>query len=90
MRLFAATPLLALLACGGLHARYSQEFSSRVDGEVFSGLTISGDIGIVTDAASGCEYIAIGYREPSLTPRLDHMGQPICAGPADNQIGLAN
>lgn len=79
--------MLALAACN--EAPDARDFTSQVDGKIFTDSMMVGRVGIVTDKATGCEYIATGYSEPSLTPRLDHMGQPICSGPADNQIGGA-
>lgn len=57
-------------------------FDARIDGVVFRGTLMSGRVGTMTDRETGCEYIIIGYTQPSATPRIDAAGKPMCRAQA--------
>lgn len=53
-------------------------FASERDGKIFEGSLLSGQVGVLTDKATKCQYVVVGYTQIAATPRLNTMGQPIC------------
>lgn len=71
--------LLAALALSGCdEMQDARGFDARMDGKVLRETSLTGKIGSVTDRETGCEYIVIGFTQPTLTPRLGNDGRPIC------------
>lgn len=70
----AAAVMLA--GCGQVDA---SDQPARGDSERF---VIRGDqtliASVLVDLETGCEYIAVSYRDATVTPRLDATGKPKC------------
>lgn len=79
-RLIALAPLVLLAGCGRVPE--TRNFPSQLDGGIFNGNAMSGTVGILTDRETGCQYLVVGYTNPTATPRMDATGKPMCSQPA--------
>lgn len=75
-----ATAAIALAGCQQVITPESGAQQARGT----SGFVVTGDrtliVSLITDPKSGCEYLAVSYRDPAVTPRLDADGKPHCPG----------
>lgn len=70
-------PLLLLAGCEA--PSDARNFGSQFDGKIFRGHLLSGTAGVITDRETGCQYLVVGYTQPSATPRLNSAGEPMCS-----------